>query len=394
MDKNFYLGHTPTVFISSTCFDLSQIRTNIKLFIEQQLGYEALLSEYNSFPINPSLDTVNNCLRVVQERADILVLVVGGKYGHITETGHSVTNLEYLEAQAKAIPIYVFVDKTIIGMLPIWKDNPNADFSSIVDTPELFNFVNSLRNKDNIWMYGFESAQDIEGALRTQLGYLFYDCLKLRSQIENTNLPQSAYQLKGAAFKIILEKPDGWEYKLFGQLFEDGINKLTSLRRDLKYRISYGSSKNLTEPQAIIEWVQQKISELQRAVDRLNTLINKALPEAFGAPGVSGDIDYIIYAAETMVNTYKSMIQWVLNLSLVVVPDDWDSLIKELEVFGLSPIEDIELYLKKYLEAMSMIPSKITEDQNIHLDLTLTLQGPDSTKFEKEMKRICSIYGN
>ena len=52
----------PTVFISSTCYDL---------------GLEVLLSEYSSFPIDPSLGIVDNCLRVVQERADIFILIKG-----------------------------------------------------------------------------------------------------------------------------------------------------------------------------------------------------------------------------------------------------------------------------------------------------------------------------
>ncbi len=34
--------------------------------------------KYDSFPVDPDLDTVNNCLRAVEERADMLVLVVGG----------------------------------------------------------------------------------------------------------------------------------------------------------------------------------------------------------------------------------------------------------------------------------------------------------------------------
>ena len=34
--------------------------------------------KYDSFPVDPDMDTVNNCLRAVEERADMLVLVVGG----------------------------------------------------------------------------------------------------------------------------------------------------------------------------------------------------------------------------------------------------------------------------------------------------------------------------
>ncbi|MGF0032147.1 DUF4062 domain-containing protein [Bariatricus sp. SGI.154] len=34
------------MFVSSTCYDLKQIRQNIRDFIEDDLGYEAILSEH------------------------------------------------------------------------------------------------------------------------------------------------------------------------------------------------------------------------------------------------------------------------------------------------------------------------------------------------------------
>ena len=83
----------PSIFVSSTCYDLKQIRQDIREFIETDLGYEAILSEYDSFPIDPDKDTINNCLRVVEQRADIMVLIVGSRYGYITDHGEkSITN--------------------------------------------------------------------------------------------------------------------------------------------------------------------------------------------------------------------------------------------------------------------------------------------------------------
>lgn len=46
-------GKVPTAFLSSTCYDLKQIRTDIKKFFEENLGFDIFLSEYTSFPVNP-----------------------------------------------------------------------------------------------------------------------------------------------------------------------------------------------------------------------------------------------------------------------------------------------------------------------------------------------------
>lgn len=44
----------PALFVSSTCYDLKQVRSDIRQFLED-LGLEPLLSEFDSFPINPDL---------------------------------------------------------------------------------------------------------------------------------------------------------------------------------------------------------------------------------------------------------------------------------------------------------------------------------------------------
>ena len=128
----------PSVFVSSTCFDLHEIREQLRVFIES-FGFDPMLSEFNSFPVNPLDGTVDNCRKNVEDRADILVLIVGNHYGSTDDHGKSITNLEYLQARAKGIPIYVFVSRTILEWLSVWKENPDAKFPG-VDSPKLFEF--------------------------------------------------------------------------------------------------------------------------------------------------------------------------------------------------------------------------------------------------------------
>lgn len=93
----------PVVFVSSTCLDLAEVRDKLKCFIEE-LGYEALVSESETFPVSPEAGTLDNCLNVVRQRADLLVLVVATRYGSTPSGDKSVTHLEYLTARAKGIP--------------------------------------------------------------------------------------------------------------------------------------------------------------------------------------------------------------------------------------------------------------------------------------------------
>ncbi len=49
------------IFISSTCYDLSQIRSDLKDFITE-IGHNPILSEEHDFPINPNLSNAENCI--------------------------------------------------------------------------------------------------------------------------------------------------------------------------------------------------------------------------------------------------------------------------------------------------------------------------------------------
>src|ERR1017187_3611365 len=124
-------GYAPSVFVSSTCFDLNQVRADLRQFLID-MGFDPVLSEKPAFPVNPQISPVENCLRAVRERADIFVLIIGARYGFQNESGKSITNLEYIEAKAKGLPIYVFVLKKILDMIPVWKENPNRNFEGIV----------------------------------------------------------------------------------------------------------------------------------------------------------------------------------------------------------------------------------------------------------------------
>jgi hypothetical protein len=107
----------PVVFVSSTCYDLKQIREDVKEFFEDNYGFQAMLSDFDSFPIDPCVGTFENCLNNVDKCADFFVLIVGTRYGYVTDNGKSITNLEYLHAKAKGIPLFIFISKQIYNNL-------------------------------------------------------------------------------------------------------------------------------------------------------------------------------------------------------------------------------------------------------------------------------------
>ncbi|MEO1768706.1 DUF4062 domain-containing protein [Candidatus Enterococcus ferrettii] len=380
-------GKKPTIFISSTCYDLKQIRTDIKKTLEDEMGFETLLSEYDSFPLDPSLGTVETCLRAVEQRADIFVLVIGGKYGYKTDNGKSVTNLEYLQAKGKGIPIYTFVNKSIINALPLWKANPNGDFSSLVDTNDLFHFVDELRNKDNIWVYEYEFAQEICNKIKNQFAYLFNDSLKIRNKFAQSKLSPRILEQSPEAIKLVLEKNHtAWELKFFFQVFWDQLNTLADYKRDLEYKVFLKSSKPLDEPLEIISWITYKNKELIQNVESMASLINVAFPIAIGESGKESDLDFLIYIAVRMVKLYQKTLEWEIDLHSILVPEEALTMIKSLSSASQIVVKAIDKLALDSKKELSKIPAIIPEGEKYKIDLSLSFESPDLSEFNREFK--------
>ena len=385
----------PAIFVSSTCYDLKQIRQDIRDFIENDLGYEAILSEFDTFPTNPSINTTDNCLRVVEERADIFVLIVGGRYGYITNhADKSITNLEYLRAKSKGVPIYVFVDQTIINLLSVWEKNPEGDFSNIVDSSKVFSFVKELRSIDSNWVHEFRNANDIISCLRLQFAYLVNDSVLLRRHIVKEGVSSKILKYSGQVFQIAIEKPELWEYRLFAAALKDNLEKLDDLRYDVKYGISFNRVISIDNPQEVILSVQTKMEELRCKIDLLNPMINIALVEAFGEPGQPGDAEYIIYVAEKIIDIYKYIHEWSLSFNSFLVPEEFRGLLHAASRLSETVIQDIESFIKDYndgLEHLVLGLEDSTEKRTI--EFKLDLRSPNIALVEEESKKIMNLYG-
>jgi hypothetical protein len=382
------IGYEPSVFVSSTCYDLSQIRRDLFEFIES-LGMNPVLSEFNSFPVDPNLDAVGNCLSRVNSNADIFVLIVGGRYGSQTESGKSVTNLEYLEAKATGIPCYIFIQKAILSTLPLWRNNPAADFSSHVDSKKLFKFIDSLTAPKSGWVFGFETAQDITEILRKQFAYLFKDALEVRAKLQQPELSNLKNRLSEKCLVIIVRKPFAWEYLLFNQALKDEIAKLSSSRKDLRYRIALGTGVYLNDLDQLIRWSQEKLAQLYRFIQSAENVVNVALPEATGAPGQAGLPEEIVYAGQRLGEIYQKLITWSLDF---VEARGNEKFRKVIEIIGrasrniISEIEDFSKTLDDKLKNAIIAHESTGESQTLAFRLTMTC--PNMDDLDLELKRL------
>ena len=383
-------GSKTTLFVSSTCYDLSQVRADLRDFAES-VGLEPILSEFDSFPVNPNQNTLRNCLDAVKNRTDIFVLIVGGRYGTIADASKSITNLEYFEAKAKGIPKYVFVKEDILALLPIWKANPNADYSSAVDNPSLFDFIVELRDSGDIWVFPFSNAQSITSTLRKQLSYLFADCLDLRTKAHRSD-PLVA-SLGPKAFRLAVEKPAGWEWLLFAQVLTDEIASHSSKRLDTELGISFGEPIPLEEVHDVTAWVTSRFDWISTSVEQLTRALNTGFIKAVGEPGEPGDLKRIVHLATRIGDGYEQLVDWKLQFLRVSCGEEFETLMKLASEFSSNAIQEIEEFSAHlYTTIEGHIRNIDSYEKGTVITITLNLTVPDTEPFSAEIARLVSLY--
>lgn len=171
----------PRVFISSTFYDLRQVREDLHRTI-RELGYEPIRHETGqiAYPKNEKLEAA--AYREV-DLCDVFVSVIGGRYGtgSATNPGASISQTEVRRALTRGVQVFIFVEHAVYAEYRTYKLNKEVKgvtYSS-VDNVKIFEFLEELHKlPQNNAMTSFEVAQDISNYLRDQFAGLFHQFLQ------------------------------------------------------------------------------------------------------------------------------------------------------------------------------------------------------------------------
>ena len=147
----------PRVFVSSTYYDLKDIRSSLDNFI-QSLGYDPILSEKGDIAYAPDRALDESCYRAV-ENVDIFVLIIGGRYGSAAgaeeaapsedffQRYDSITKMEYEAASRRDVPTYILIDSNVYAEYGTFlKNRGNEDINyAHVDSANIFRLIEERR---------------------------------------------------------------------------------------------------------------------------------------------------------------------------------------------------------------------------------------------------------
>jgi hypothetical protein len=311
------------VFVSSTYFDLAQVRDDIHATLAG-MGHQPILSELRSFPVLPDLSTIENCRRNVRENTDIFVLIVGGRRGSLDPASdRSIVNIEYDAAVQAGLTILVFVSEDVQRMLPVWEKNPNMDVSTYVDSADVFRFVKRIRDTQR-WTFGFQRASEIAETLKIQLSTLLRYLLDRRRGNRLDPLPEFAHESQ-LANELALDRPRFWEHLLTSELLRVRLVEIHKRLNDLGRGLTFQRSRNM-RGQEYMDYVQAKCTDCIAAVEMIKVAIEEEIPASWGAPGVSGDPMHILDAVNKVSGGCAALVDWEIDLASVHPPQSFVNL--------------------------------------------------------------------
>lgn len=174
----------PRVFISSTFFDLKQVRADIDRFIKE-VGYEPVRNEAGNIPYGKDEKLEEYCYKEISD-IDILVGIIGGRYGSESQyQPYSISQIEIKTAIEQQKQVYLFIEKNVLAEYQTYlinKGNKSVKFK-FVDSAKIYDFIQEIEllPKNNV-IQGFETAQEIVLYLKEQWAGLFRDLIIQHAQ--------------------------------------------------------------------------------------------------------------------------------------------------------------------------------------------------------------------
>jgi hypothetical protein len=180
----------PRIFISSTFYDLRQVRADLERFIKEQ-GYDPVLNEQGNIPYGKDDKLEDYCYKEIAN-VDILVSIIGGRYGTESKIDrNSISQMELKTAFNLNKQVYIFIEKGVYSEYYFYLKNKETEnvkfnYADNIKIHEFIEFVEGLPNNNTI--HGFETSSDITQFLKLQWAGLFQRFLQEQTRIKELNV--------------------------------------------------------------------------------------------------------------------------------------------------------------------------------------------------------------
>lgn len=191
----------PRVFISSTYYDLKQVRNIVGTFIKD-LGYDPVMHERADVAYSQNAPLEMDCYAEVAS-CDIIVCIIGNHFGsQATDNDFSITMNEVFTAIKEKKKVYIFINNDVyVENRTYIRNKDTGTFkSAYTDDIKIHEFIEKLQNtvRDHV-IEPFDSTDDIVETLRKQFAGLLQSLLQREASLTDK---KTAYDLQQSADRI------------------------------------------------------------------------------------------------------------------------------------------------------------------------------------------------
>lgn len=189
----------PYIFVSSTIRDLHHLRDVVRDTIDE-LGHMPVMSEHGDVRYMAAISAEDACYQTVKD-CQLAILIVGKRYGELSENGLSVTHNEFLKAQESRVPMISLVDKDVLAYKGVYDvrppDEPPGKFPDMDDPGKTFALIAAISDSPaNNSILPYTSVADVRLLLKKQLAHLFGDLLRNRYDPVKTQITDVLSEIK------------------------------------------------------------------------------------------------------------------------------------------------------------------------------------------------------
>lgn len=199
----------PYVFISSTVDDLMYLRDAVRETI-LDIGYVPVMSDYGDIGYLPSSSAEESCYTTIKE-CQLVVLIIGKRYGSLSHNGLSITNNEFITARDHNIPVISLIDSEVLSFKKIYDANAVKGIEQEypgMDMPyATFTFIDGImKSKLNNGILPFGRASEAQQNLKKQIAHIVGDLLKNRYDPIKVQLKDILSEVKTVRHELLKDK--------------------------------------------------------------------------------------------------------------------------------------------------------------------------------------------
>ena len=203
-------------------------------------------------------------------------------------------------------------------VLPLWRKNPDADFSLYVDDPHVFRFIEEI-SENQQWLFTFAKASEIAEVLRTQLSVLLKNLLDQKRAGQLDTLP-AFRDTTAAARQIALERPKYWEFLLTVELLRSKLSTLRYECTDFDRGLIYRPKKHVAAGD-FLDIMRGRMSDPITLVGIIKQSVEHEIPESWGPEGQPGNPIHILRAVDRTIGAVKHLLEWEIEITALEPPE-------------------------------------------------------------------------